>query len=74
MTLDKAMVNKKYEVLKIDLPFENKRHLEALGMTIKSEVEVLNRKGKGILMVRFRGSSFALGYSVTNKIEVREVA
>ena len=74
MTLDQAVLHKKYEVLKIDLPLENRRYLEALGMTVKSEIEILNRKGKGILMVRFRGSSFALGYNVTKNIQVRELA
>ncbi len=74
MTLDQGVLHKKYEVLKIDLPLENRRYLEALGMTVKSEIEILNRKGKGILMVRFRGSSFALGYNVTKNIQVRELA
>ena len=73
MTLDQGVINKKYQIQKIDLPAFTKRHLEALGMTNKCEVEILNRKGKGIMMVRFRGSSFALGYNVTRKIEVKEV-
>ena len=61
-----------YIVESIDLPFEMQRDLEALGMTDKTPVSVLNRKGKGILIIKLRGTRFALGYNVTKNIGVSE--
>ena len=55
----------------VDLPFPMERRLEALGMTRQAEISVVNRKGKGILIVKLRGSRFALGYQITKQITVR---
>ena len=54
-----------------DRPFQMERRLEALGMTRQAEISVVNRKGKGILIVKLRGSRFALGYQITKQITVR---
>ncbi len=58
-------------VERIDLPFQMERRLQALGMTRQTEISVVNRKGKGILIVKLRGSRFALGYQITKSITVR---
>lgn len=55
----------------IHLPENMERRLEALGMTLGTSVDVLNRKGKGILIIRLRGTRFALGYNITKNIQVR---
>lgn len=60
-------------VERIDLPFQMERRLEALGMTRQTEISVVNRKGKGILIVKLRGSRFALGEQITKSITVRKV-
>lgn len=57
---------------KIDLPFQMERRLEALGMTKGTSVSVLNRKGKGIMIIKLRGSRFALGCQMTKNITVQE--
>lgn len=57
----------------IKLPFQMERRLEALGMTDHAPLSVLNRKGKGIMIVKLRGSRFALGYNITKNIEVEEI-
>ena len=72
MNLCEAVNGGSYIVENIDLPFEMQRHLEALGMTDKTPVSVLNRKGKGILIIKLRGTRFALGYNVTKNIGVSE--
>lgn len=72
MQLSEAKTGRAYVVETIDLPFEMQRHLEALGMTNKTPVSVLNRKGKGILIIKLRGTRFALGYNVTKNIGVSE--
>ena len=59
-------------VEKLNLPFELERRLEALGMTNGTQVSVLNRKGKGIMILKLRGTRFALGYNITRSIEVEE--
>lgn len=59
-------------VEKMKLPFQMERRLEALGMTKETEISVLNRKGRGILIVKLRGSRFALGYNITKSITVRK--
>ena len=56
----------------IDLPFETRRRLEALGMTNLTQISVLNRKGKGILIIKLRGTRLALGCTITQNIQVRE--
>lgn len=60
-------------VERIDLPFQMERRLQALGMTRQTEISVVNRKGKGILIVKLRGTRFALGYQITKNITVRRV-
>ena len=59
-------------VEKLNLPFELERRLEALGMTNGTQVSVLNRKGKGIMIIKLRGTRFALWYNITRSIEVEE--
>lgn len=57
----------------LNLPFELERRLEALGMTHGTTISVLNRKGKGIMIIKLRGTRFALGYNITRNIQVEAV-
>ncbi|MCI9446302.1 MAG: ferrous iron transport protein A [Lachnospiraceae bacterium] len=57
---------------KISLPFQMEQRLHALGMTKDTAISVLNRKGKGIMIVKLRGTRLALGYNMTKNISVRE--
>lgn len=59
-------------VEKVNLPTQMERRLEALGMTRETPVTIVNRKGKGIMVIKLRGTRFALGYNITKNIEVRE--
>ncbi len=72
MLLKDAVTGRKYIVEHIELPFQMERRLEALGMTRGTPVSVLSRKGKGILIIKLRGTRFALGYNITKNIEVKE--
>ena len=56
----------------ISLPLQTEKRLEALGMTQGTPVEVLNRKSGGTMIVRVRGTRFALGKGITKNIEVTE--
>lgn len=57
---------------KINLPFQMEQRLQALGMTRDTTVSVLNRKGKGIMIIKLRGTRLALGYNMTKNITVRK--
>ena len=61
-------------VKKIDLPFEIERRLLDLGMTPGTEIDVVNRKGKGVMIITLRGTRFALGYNMTRNITVEKGA
>lgn len=69
MLLKDGQVGMSYAVEATHLPFQLERRLEALGMTRDTRISVLNRKG--ILIIKLRGSRFALGYNITKNIEVK---
>ncbi len=71
MLLKDAAVGDTCIVQEIRLPFQMERRLEALGMTKNTPVFVVNRKGRGILIIKLRGTRFALGCNITKNIEVR---
>lgn len=58
---------------KLNLPFQMEQRLQALGMTKGTTISVLNRKGKGIMIVKLRGTRLALGYNMTKNIDVGKV-
>ena len=72
MYLNQAEEDKEYIVRNINLPFETQRRLLALGMTDRSPVFVVSKKGKGILIVKLRGTRFAFGYNISKNIEVED--
>lgn len=71
MKLSKGVIGKEYQVESTVLPMNLQKRLEALGMTIGSRLTVLNEKCNGILIIRLRGSRFALGRNITENIIVR---
>lgn len=70
MTLDKGTVGQSYRVEKIDLPDQVEHRLEALGMTLGTKVSVLGSKDRGTLILKVRGTRFAIGRGITQRIEV----
>lgn len=74
MFLSEGKVGEQYKVEKLSLMLEVQRRLEALGMTSGAVISVLNNKGNGILIIKLRGTRFALGYNITKNISVRRVA
>lgn len=72
MLLKDIRVGQSCVVERIELPFQIQRRLEALGMTRRAHVAVVNRKGRGIVIVKLRGSRFALGEQITKHITVSE--
>lgn len=72
MLLSEGVKNQEYTVDQILLPVHIEKRLEALGMTKGSGITVLNKKGQGILIVKIRGTRFALGKNITKNIMVGE--
>lgn len=70
MLLSDAVIGQSCSVVNLNLPAELSHRLEALGMTHQSRLQILNRKGHGILIIRLRGTRYALGYNITSHIEV----
>lgn len=62
-----------YVIDAIELPLQTEKRLEALGLTHGTPIYVINRKGRGTMIVRIRGTRFALGYGITKNIQVKEV-
>lgn len=70
MYLCDGTIGNNYKVQDIKLPVNIEKRLEALGMTRGTLVTVLNSKGHGILIVKIRGTRFALGRNITKNILV----
>lgn len=70
MTLDKGRPGEEYTVAALSLPQAVEHRLEALGMTLGTKVSVLENKSRGTLVLKVRGTRFALGRGITTKIEV----
>lgn len=70
MKLSLGKPGESYRVLCTQLPTETQKRLESLGMTKGTWIQVLNNKNKGTLIVKIRGTRFALGRNISQNIEV----
>lgn len=68
--LSHAEVGGKYTVERIELGGESARRLEMLGMTRRTGIEVLAKKRRGPMIVRVRGTRFAIGGGFADGIYV----
>ena len=71
MRLSEGEIGGRYQVQSIQLPVPMEKHLEALGITRGTTVSVLNSKNQGVLIVKVRGTRFAMGKNITKNIEVK---
>ncbi len=72
MELRQGEIQGTYVIDTISLPLQTEKRLEALGMTRGTPVEILNRKSGGTMIVKVRGTRFALGRGITKNIRVTE--
>jgi len=61
MKLSNASKGFTYTVKGIDLDLKIKRRLQMLGMTNGTEISVLNKKASGPMIIKVRGTRFAVG-------------
>ncbi len=74
MTLRQGTIGNKYQVKEIQLEDKVKRRLQMLGMTKGTEVRVLNNKKSGSIIMKVRGTRFAVGRRIAEGILVEEGA
>lgn len=72
MKLIKAKTGGKYRVNLINLEKELSMRLETLGLTNGTFVEVINKKNYGAMVVKIRGTRFAVGKNIAEGIDVLE--
>lgn len=75
MKLSDGAVNQTYRVVTIEnleLPVE--RRLEAIGLTGGTNIAILNKKKKGAMIVKVRGTRFAVGQHIAQGIEIEGAA
>lgn len=75
MKLSDGAVNQTYRVVTIEnleLPVE--RRLEAIGLTDGTNIAILNKKKKGAMIVKVRGTRFAVGQHIAQGIEIEGAA
>lgn len=74
MTLKEGVTGAKLRVKKMQLPKATEQRLEVVGMIEETPIEVLNNQKKhGAMLVKVRGTRFALGQKIAEKIEVEAI-
>lgn len=73
MTLYEAQKGKQYIVNGLFVEEAITRRLQALGLNDGTIITVLNRKKKGALIIRVRGTRLALGRYISSNIEINEI-
>ena len=68
MTLNFGRANETYRVEALDLPPKVAKRLEAVGET---EVEVMRVKPRGAMIVKVRGTRFAIGQGISSPIHIK---
>lgn len=72
MTLREGIIGNRYRVKEIQLEDKVKRRLQMLGMTKGTGVKVLNNKKSGSVIMKVRGTRFAIGRRIAEGILVEE--
>lgn len=70
MRLKEGTIGIEYTVSKLDLGIHLKDRLQSLGMITGTQIEVIHKKKNGTMVIDLRGTRFALGSHITDKIEV----
>ena len=73
MTLQEGNPDSLYRVEKLELPVGLERRLEALGLIEGSSVSVLRKKRRGAMVIKVRGTRFAVGYGISSHIRIQAV-
>ena len=73
MNVSQAQKGRTYLVKKVNLEGNIERRLEMLGMTDQVKLMVLNKKNQGAVIIKVRGTRFAIGKEIADAIEIGEI-
>ena len=73
MNVSQAQKGRTYLVKKVNLEGNIERRLEMLGMTDQVKLMVLNKKNPGAVIIKVRGTRFAIGKEIADAIEIEEI-
>ena len=74
MTLKQAGIEEQYSIKQLLMGGSTQRRLEALGMIPGTEITVLGRRKNGTLIYKMRGTLYAIGKGIAEKIEIQKGA
>ena len=74
MTLHDGKIGNAYQVQSIDIDISIKRRMEAIGLIEHTRVVILNEKRNGSMIIRVRGTRWAIGRAIAKGITVEEAA
>lgn len=72
MTLYEAQKGKQYVINGLFVEEGITRRLQALGLNDGTLITVMNRKKRGALIIKVRGTRLALGRHISSNIEIKE--
>lgn len=72
MKLSEGEIGRVYEVRSIREMDRITRRLEALGLTGQTKITVLNSKKHGCMIIKVRGTRWAIGRRIAEGIEVED--
>lgn len=73
MNVSQAQKGRTYLVKNVNLEGNIERRLEMLGMTDQVKLMVLNKKNQGAVIIKVRGTRFAIGKEIADAIEIEEI-
>lgn len=73
MNVSQAQKGRTYLVKKVNLEGNIERRLEMLGMTDQVKLMVLNKKNQGAVIIKVRGTRFAIGKEIADAIEIEKI-
>lgn len=73
MNVSQGQKGRTYLVKKVNLEGNIERRLEMLGMTDQVKLMVLNKKNQGAVIIKVRGTRFAIGKEIADAIEIEEI-
>lgn len=72
MTLLEGKIGQEYQVTGLDLEENIMRRLESLGIFEGTRIRILNKKKEGAVIIKVRGTRWALGREMADGISAKE--
>lgn len=73
MTLQTGKIGRYYQATALNMEGNLLRRLQALGLTVGTELKVQNRKRDGAVIFKVRGTRLAVGKRIAGQIGIEEI-